>query len=215
MGVSLTEDDFYAIIMGSLPPSYDSYLSTVNATSNVLGTHLSADDLMLSLTEEFKHHALKAKNGKKDDNAAFYSNDASGSQKGESSSKKKGTCNNCGKKGHWKRDCWKEGGGKEGQGPKQKAKKDKEKEGKGKESAATAKEDKEDKSKDGKSKDEEAWMAMIVDDTSNSKHELDEPLCNELYEEAYSCFVKGNLFNDCPPQLDDVGAENAQVRTSF
>jgi hypothetical protein len=175
MGEALTENDFYAIIMGSLPSSFDSYLSALNATSSVLGTHLSAEDLMLSLTEEYERRALKFKSGKKDDNAAFYSNDAgsSRSHKGGSTPKRKGECNNCGKKGHWARDCWEEGGGKEGQGPKQKAKKEKEKDkdkGKGKEAATVAK-DKDDKPKDGKSKDEEAaWMAVIVGDVFDMDH---------------------------------------------
>ena len=48
MGESLTENDFYAIIMGSLPTSYNSAL---NATSSVLGTHLSLEDLMLSIIQ--------------------------------------------------------------------------------------------------------------------------------------------------------------------
>ena len=73
MGESLTENDFYAIIMGSLslPSSYDPYLSALNATSSVLGTHLSAEDLMLSITEEYECRALKSKSGKKDDNTTF------------------------------------------------------------------------------------------------------------------------------------------------
>ena len=40
--------------MGSLPTSYDQYLSALNATSSVLGKQLSADDLMLTITEEFE-----------------------------------------------------------------------------------------------------------------------------------------------------------------
>ena len=35
MGESLTENNYYAIIMGSLPTSYDSYISALNATSSV------------------------------------------------------------------------------------------------------------------------------------------------------------------------------------
>ena len=165
MGESLTENDFYAIIMGSLPTSYDSYLSALNATSSVLGTHLSPDDLMLSITEEYERRALKSKGKQKDENAAFYSNDAEKGQKGGSNPKRKGECHNCGKKGHWTRDCWEEGGGKEGQGPKQKGKKGKGK-GKSKETAATAKEEKETKDKEEKPKpkEEEAWMAMVMDD---------------------------------------------------
>ena len=36
MGQPLNENDFYAIILGSLPASYDPYISAVNATSSVL-----------------------------------------------------------------------------------------------------------------------------------------------------------------------------------
>ena len=174
MGESLTENDFYAIIMGNLPSSYNPYLSALNTTSSVLGMHLSAEDLMLSITEEYEHRALKSKSGKKDDNAAF-SADAGSSkgQKGGSNQKRKGECHNCGKKGHWTRDCWEEGGGKEGQGPKQKAKKEKDEKGKGKgkakDVAATAKDDKEDKAKP--DKEEEAWMVMIMDEMDSEEDE--------------------------------------------
>ena len=52
MGQPLANNNFYAIVMGFLPASYDPYISAVNATSSILGTTLSADDLMLTLTEE-------------------------------------------------------------------------------------------------------------------------------------------------------------------
>ena len=156
----ITENNFYSIIMGSLPPFYDPYISTVNATSSVLGMTISANDLMLTLTEEYEHCTLKTKGGKKDNNATFYSNNARKDQKGESNLKKNMKCHNCGKKGHYKADCWAEGGGKEGQGLKQKGKekdkgKDKGKE-KEKDSALTAQEKKEEKSKS-----KEAWMATL------------------------------------------------------
>ena len=54
MGQKLEDSDFYAIVMGSLPSSYDPYISAVNATSSVLGTTLTANDLMLTVTEEFE-----------------------------------------------------------------------------------------------------------------------------------------------------------------
>ena len=56
---------------------------------------------MLSITKEYERRALKSKGGKKDDNTAFYSNDAEKGQKGGSSSKWRGECHNCGRKGHW------------------------------------------------------------------------------------------------------------------
>jgi hypothetical protein len=210
MGESLTENDFYAIIMGSLPSSYDPYLSALNATSSVLGTHLSAEDLMLSITEEYERRNLKSKSGKKDDNAAFYSNDAEKGQKGGSSSKKKGDCHNCGKRGHWARDCWEEGGGKEGQGPKQKAKKAKEKgksKGKGKETAAAAKDDKDEKPP----KEEEAWMAVVMEDYAMDKY-LNDTTCESFdklnidsrtdYSPNHD-FDLPNLFDGVDESLDD------------
>ena len=182
MGETLTENDFYTIIMGSLPSSYDPYLSALNTTSSVLGTHLSADDLMLSITEEYERHALKSKGNKKEENAA-YSNDANKGSKGGSSLKQKGECHNCGKKGHWTRDCWEKGGGKEGQGPKQKAKKEKEKEtekgkGKGKEMAVVAKDDSGSK-KEEKPKEEEAWMTIAMDEEWVSEY-LEETICGDF-----------------------------------
>src|SRR6202522_114211 len=158
MGQPLSENDFYAIILGSLPGSYDPYISAVNATSGVLGKTISADDLILTITEEYERRNLKSKDGKKDENVALYSNDAEKGQKGGSSSKKNVECYNCKKKGHYKSECWAPGGGKEGQGPNQKEKG----KAKAKETAGTAKEKDEDKEKE--KQVEEAWLAMIDED---------------------------------------------------
>ena len=89
MGQLLNENNFYAIILGSLPASYDPYISAVNATSSVLGKTISADDLMLTVTEEYECQNLRNKTGKKDDNAAFYSNDSEKGEKGGSSTSSK------------------------------------------------------------------------------------------------------------------------------
>ena len=172
MGQRLEDNDFYAIIMGFLPGSYDPYISAVNSTSSVLGTTLSADDLILTVTEEYKCSTLKAKGGKKDNNAAFYSNDAEKGQKGGSNSKRKGDCHNCGKKGHWIRDCWEEGGGKEGQGPKQKGKGKGKAKGKGKDKEKEMVASTEEKTlkKEDKPKDEEAWMTMALENKCTTSH---------------------------------------------
>jgi hypothetical protein len=188
MGHPPSEDDFYAIILGSLPPSFDPYISAVNATSSVLGTSLSADDLMLTITEEYERRILKSKSGKKDENVAFYSNDSGKGRKGGSSSKKNVECFNCKKKGHYKADCWAEGGGKAGQGPKGKGNS----KGKEKETAATAKE---------KEKEiEEAWMVSIDDVSEKDVEEGSEDSfgwVDELFEDN-QCF--SNCEED--PNLD-------------
>ena len=145
MGHPPSEDDFYAIVIGSLPPVYDPFISALNATSSVLGTFLTPDDLMQTISNEYDRRNL-GRTSKKEENVAFYTGESS--WKGKLALK----CFNCGKKGHKKVDCWAEGGGKAGQGPKGKGqgrgdRKGKEDKGKPKESAAAVKED-------------AAWMAM-------------------------------------------------------
>lgn len=146
MGQPPTEEDFYAIILGSLPSSLDAYISAINATSSVTGQTISADDLMMTVTDEAERRSLKAKGARKGDDAAFYFGDSSkgkGAGSGKSSSAKRNAeCYNCKKKGHFKSDCWAPGGGKEGLGPRNK--------GKGKENAATAK---------ATSDEDAAWMS--------------------------------------------------------
>ena len=140
---------------------------------------------------------MKIKGGKKEDDAAFHSNDAE-KDKGGSSSKKNIVCHNCGKKGHYKKDCWAEGGGKEGQGPKQKGKAKAKEKGKGKEKETAAAVD---EKKDDKPKDEEAWMVMMLDNEV-SYDEYDKLDINSYYEEAYSCFIEDKTLTNYPPELD-------------
>jgi hypothetical protein len=53
MGHPLSNDDMYAITLDLLLPSYDSYIFTVSTTSSVLGTTISADALMTTITDEY------------------------------------------------------------------------------------------------------------------------------------------------------------------
>ena len=178
MGQLLSKNDFYAIILGSLPSSYDPYISAVNATSSILGKTVSADDLMLTVTEEYEHWNLQNKSGEKEENSAFYSNNSRKGGKGSSSKdlkKKNVKCYNCHKKGHYKHDCWLPGRGKEGQGPKQKGKGKQKSDNK--EMAAASTEGKATTETKGKEKKKEAikeaWLAMI-DNSYDDEDDLEE-----------------------------------------
>ena len=48
-----SDNDMYAIVLGSLPYSYDSYISVMSATSSVLDTTISADSLMTTITDKY------------------------------------------------------------------------------------------------------------------------------------------------------------------
>jgi hypothetical protein len=130
MGADPGDENFTAIILGSLPPSYDPYLSAITAMSTLLAKVLSPDDLIHGLNEEADRCSLKNKSKKDDRDIAFSAGERKTGQK--KGSKSNIECYNCHKKGHVKADCWSKGGGKEGTGPRQKGK------GKGKDSANTA-----------------------------------------------------------------------------
>ena len=152
MGHPPTDDDFYAIVLGSLPSSYDLYIGAISATSSVIGKTPTADELMLTVTKEYERRSLRTKGGK---NAAFSATDD------KHSKKKNVECFNCKKKGHYKANCWAPGGSKEGQGLKGKGKpKD------GKEAAATAKIEETDAK-------EEAWMVVDVEDVKSETFKSD------------------------------------------
>ncbi len=139
---------------------------------------------MQAITEESDHHSL-GKTVKKEENVTFHAGESS--QKGKMVLK----CFNCQKKGHKKADCWAEGGGKAGQGPKGKGqgrgdgkgKKDKQK---AKESAASVK---------------DAWMAMLGE--SNSTDSDDESLFSNLNTyPSLDELLCGVLENNCANNSD-------------
>jgi uncharacterized membrane protein YgcG len=98
LGQTIPEDDFYTIVLGSLPSFYDSFISSINGTALLLGTTVSAEDLMHGATQEFDLRNLRSKAGtsaKKEDNAAFFGlSGGGGKNSGGGSSKKSGKCHN-------------------------------------------------------------------------------------------------------------------------
>ncbi|KAG9225295.1 hypothetical protein CCMSSC00406_0009851 [Pleurotus cornucopiae] len=157
MGHPPDDDDFFAIILSSLPDSYENCISAINVSTGVSGEALPWESLTMTLTDEYDRRVIRTKTGKKDDKDAAFSAAGSSSKwkgKAQGGSKKLVECFNCHKKGHMKADCWSKGGGKEGQGPKGKGK------GKEKDTANAG----EDKGEGGS--EQAAWVAMEEWDSS-------------------------------------------------
>ena len=157
MGHAPGDDELYAIILGSLPYSFEPFISALNATSSVLGTILSPDELMNAFTDEYDRRNI-GKSSKKEENVAFSADNG-----GKGRDFKRGNCYNCDKPGHRKDDCWAVGGGKEDQKPnwlKEKEKWQKEKEG------SSGKEEEKPKAKDSATTamiEDAAWVAYLSD----------------------------------------------------
>jgi hypothetical protein len=58
MGASITDQDFYVIIMGSLPESYRPILSSINAAAHISKTILMPYELINVVSEEYEHRQL-------------------------------------------------------------------------------------------------------------------------------------------------------------
>ena len=144
------------MLVGSLPKTYDTHLSAIMATMNVLGKALDPDALIQCVGDEYDRRAIANGTGKgKSQDVALYAGDKSG--RGKKGKKTDLECFNCHKKGHKKADCWAKGGGKEGQGPRSQK-------GKKTESANSAKDEDDDGVRN-------AYLES--DDESNSCHEDD------------------------------------------
>lgn len=71
MGQPPTDTDFYTAVLGSLPPSYESYISAVIATSSVIGKTLTADELIRTVTEEYERRLIRSSKGSSSKDVAF------------------------------------------------------------------------------------------------------------------------------------------------
>jgi len=135
MGSEISDTRFNTLIMSSLPESYRPTLQTITASerANALtggsNTKMKSSDLIAFLLEEAQHRAINDERSRGPEQALATQAKWKGKGKGKAKQAKSDdkalnadseiTCHNCGKKGHKKLDCWAEGGGKAGQGPRQ------------------------------------------------------------------------------------------------
>ncbi|KAG7445477.1 uncharacterized protein BT62DRAFT_920683 [Guyanagaster necrorhizus] len=108
------DENFVAILLGSLLTSYDPYLAALTATSALLNKPPHPDTYLHGIRDEADRHALKTRTKEvKEVTFSVNANSSKGGRKGKGK-KSNVECYNSHKKGH--------GGGKEGQGPKLKGK---------------------------------------------------------------------------------------------
>ncbi|KIM63116.1 hypothetical protein SCLCIDRAFT_53780, partial [Scleroderma citrinum Foug A] len=113
LGHSINPDDFTAMLISSVPASYDSTISAMTTSAKITRLDLTPDVIMTTLIDDYDQRQTKSskKSSNSGEDAAYSAS---------SSKKFSGNCHNCQKKGHKAEDCWEEGGGKAGQRPKRK-----------------------------------------------------------------------------------------------
>jgi hypothetical protein len=115
MGAIVDEEDYMAIIMGSLPDSYRPIMSALEATAGYSSKVVTAQELITAVNVEYEHRLLRnPQSARKGGNAALHA--GNGTRQGRGATKDT-ICYNYNKTGHFKTDCWAKGGGKEGQRP--------------------------------------------------------------------------------------------------
>ena len=103
MGKHYDEDEFAAILLGSLPSSYESTISAMNAVAYQINADITPDQVIRLVTSEFdRRQIMKGQN-----NADERKRDG----------RRNVECLNCHRRGHFKSDCRAKGGDKEGQRP--------------------------------------------------------------------------------------------------
>jgi transposase InsO family protein len=108
-GQFISEQDFCSTLLTSLPGSWRAFITVIHGQL----ANITAEVLMSKVTEEDQLR----KQDTIQETALRTSGSGAGSRNTGKSNLKRGKCHNCGKKGHFKQDCWAPGGGKAGQGP--------------------------------------------------------------------------------------------------
>jgi hypothetical protein len=129
MGSVLSDSRYRTIVMHSLPESYRPALQTITAAEQASAAmggstskRMKPEDLMSFFIEEAQHRVIDADRSKNGESAlAVHGKKPKRGKPGKRDKSKSDLhCENCGRDGHTKPNCYSKGGGKEGQGPWQK-----------------------------------------------------------------------------------------------
>jgi hypothetical protein len=108
MGEVVQEVDYGAIIMGSLPDSYRSIISSLEAATGYASKVVTPQELIAAVTVEYEHRLIRNPQAtRKGRNATLTV--GLNAHTGQHSTTKNITCYNCNKTGHFKSDCWAKG----------------------------------------------------------------------------------------------------------
>jgi hypothetical protein len=110
MGKNYNDDEFALILLGSLPSSYESTISVINAVAYQVNADITPDQVVRLVTTEFDRRQMtKGKNNADKGIAA--------NAQRQRDRRRNAECINCHRLGHFKSDCWAKGVDKEGQRP--------------------------------------------------------------------------------------------------
>lgn len=119
LGSKMEEDDFSMLILSTLPDSWDNFNEAYLGAHTDTTVSINTQELIKILLDEEKRRKLRSSDTillsqqqRKGKRPA-----GNGQSNAKHSDKSRVICHNCGKAGHYARDCWAKGGGKEGQGP--------------------------------------------------------------------------------------------------
>ena len=161
LGRAVSDDEYAAVLMGSLPPAYDGAIDSLTSSCDVNDKDVTPVAAIRAATREYEKRVLRKE--VKSQEEAFAAAEA---DKKKPSKRKDVECLNCKKRGHVKADCWVKGGGDEGGG----ARRRREREGKGDKGKSKAKDgkDKANAAETEASSGDESWAVIVaVDDAPN------------------------------------------------